>query len=170
MPIPTDTYWNIKRLNVVFALSSVALVGVMLWSVLQDYDKAWRNDQKAAVAWEAALVSEKLARALGPDEKMKLADVDRQLAAAEVRLQSEKDEIARTEAAVRDRHDRYITPLEIKHNDRKSNVAVAEARYEQARAAGDAAAANDWAAKLTARDGDYSRAALQQEDEQLWKW
>src|SRR3954470_23984692 len=93
MPIPTDTYWNIKRLNVVFALSSIALVGVMLWSVLQDYDKAWRNDQKAAVAWDAALVSEKLARALGPDEKMKLADVERELAEAEARLKAREGDV-----------------------------------------------------------------------------
>ncbi len=48
MPIPTDTYWNIRKLNVVFAVSSVALLGTMVWSVIQDYDKFWREPQKSA--------------------------------------------------------------------------------------------------------------------------
>ena len=26
MPIPTDTFWNIRRLNVIFALSALSLV------------------------------------------------------------------------------------------------------------------------------------------------
>ena len=26
MPIPTDTYWNIKRLNILFAVSAVVMM------------------------------------------------------------------------------------------------------------------------------------------------
>ena len=31
MPIPTDTFWNIKRLNWVFAVSAVILFAVTAW-------------------------------------------------------------------------------------------------------------------------------------------
>jgi hypothetical protein len=60
MPVPTDTYWNISRLNKIFALSAVILLGVMGWATIQDFDKQWRTPQKSGKAWEAALVSEKL--------------------------------------------------------------------------------------------------------------
>ncbi len=54
MPVPTDTYWNIKRLNKVFALTAVLLVGVTFWAVFQDYDKDWRIPQQHGKVWEAA--------------------------------------------------------------------------------------------------------------------
>ena len=46
MPIPTDTFWNIKKLNRVFAVSSILLLLVTAWSVIQDYDKTWRTPQQ----------------------------------------------------------------------------------------------------------------------------
>ena len=46
MPIPTDTYRNIKWLNWVFAGSAVLLMAVTGWSVVQDYDKDWRVPQQ----------------------------------------------------------------------------------------------------------------------------
>jgi len=51
MPIPTDTFWNIKKLNRAFALSSILLVLVTLWSVMQDYDKTWRKPQQHGRVW-----------------------------------------------------------------------------------------------------------------------
>jgi mono/diheme cytochrome c family protein/plastocyanin/cytochrome c551/c552 len=73
MPVPTDTLWNIKRLNIVFAVTSIILVLTMLWSVLQDYDKSWRTPQKSGETWDAALTREKLRRTLPPEEARKLA-------------------------------------------------------------------------------------------------
>ena len=37
MPIPTDTFWNIRKLNWAFAISSIAMLGTFAWSILQDY-------------------------------------------------------------------------------------------------------------------------------------
>ena len=75
MPIPTDTFWNIKKLNRVFAVSSILLVLVTLWSVMQDYDKTWRRPQQHGRVWDAALTGEKINRAMSPTEKEKLDDM-----------------------------------------------------------------------------------------------
>src|SRR5437762_10106739 len=75
MPIPTDTFWNIKKLNRVFAVSSVALVLVTLWSVMQDYDKTWRQPQQHGRVWDAAMTTEKIQRAMSPTEKEKYDDL-----------------------------------------------------------------------------------------------
>ncbi len=75
MPIPTDTFWNIKKLNRVFALSSIALVAVTLWSVMQDYDKTWRKPQQQGRVWDAAITNEKINRSMSPTEKEKLDDL-----------------------------------------------------------------------------------------------
>ena len=54
MPIPTDTYWNIKRLNWVFAVSAIVLFAVTGWSIFQDHEKSWRFNQQQGRVWEAA--------------------------------------------------------------------------------------------------------------------
>src|SRR5258706_3041165 len=75
MPIPTDTFWNIKKLNRVFAVSSILLVLVTLWSVMQDYDKTWRQPQQHGAVWDARMTGEKINRAMSPMEKEKLDDL-----------------------------------------------------------------------------------------------
>src|ERR1700733_15386766 len=86
MPIPTDTYWNIKRLNVVFALSSVALLAVTTWAILQDHDKSWRISQENARVWDAAMVDEKIHRALTPDEQKQLDQLQHDIDAKQAEL------------------------------------------------------------------------------------
>ena len=56
MPIPTDTFWNIKRLNFIFAVSAVVMMGTFFWAVMQDYGKTWREPQRKGRVWEAALI------------------------------------------------------------------------------------------------------------------
>jgi len=51
---------NIRRLNLVFALSSVAMVAVCFWAVKQDYDKSWRPFQQSGRVWDAALTEERV--------------------------------------------------------------------------------------------------------------
>ncbi len=45
MPITTDNFYNIKRLNVIFAVSSLLLLGSMLWMSWHDYHRPWRDTQ-----------------------------------------------------------------------------------------------------------------------------
>lgn len=78
MPIPTDTFWNIKLLNRVFAASAIVLMGVTGWSILQDYNKTWRQPQDQGRVWEAALVDQKIEQKKGSlNEQAKLADLTR---------------------------------------------------------------------------------------------
>ena len=61
MPVSTETYWNIKRLNVVFAFSAAALLAVTLVSVIQDYNRQWRQEQRSGRVWDAALADDRTA-------------------------------------------------------------------------------------------------------------
>src|SRR5215212_6592976 len=86
MPVPTDTLWNIKKLNKVFAVSSVLLMAVTVWTVIQDYNQDWRTPQRQGRVWEAALVDEKIQREMTPETKAKIAAVDQQIAEREKQI------------------------------------------------------------------------------------
>src|SRR3954469_24150882 len=88
MPIPTDTFGNIKNLNRAFALSPVTLVLITLWSVMQDYDKTWRRPQQHGRVWDAALTSEKINRSMSPTEKEKLDDMRKLVSDFDAQLKS----------------------------------------------------------------------------------
>ena len=60
MPVPTDTLWNMKKLNRWFAVSAVLLVVTFVWSIIQDYDKGWRRIQIDAKQWDSAIVRSKM--------------------------------------------------------------------------------------------------------------
>ena len=60
MPIPTDTFWNIKRLNIWFAISGVLMMAVTGAAIMQDYNQGWREPQRSGKVWDAAFVNEKL--------------------------------------------------------------------------------------------------------------
>ena len=83
MPIPTDTYRNIKVLNWLFAGSALLLLGIMGLSVIQDYHKSWRQPQISDRVWEAALVDDKLQRANTPEKQQQLDRIKEQLAEKE---------------------------------------------------------------------------------------
>src|SRR2546423_11934583 len=67
MPVPTDTFWNMKRLNLWFAASSILLVAVTGWTIVQDYGAWWRVPQKESRVWEAALVEDRIDRLQSPE-------------------------------------------------------------------------------------------------------
>ncbi len=46
MPSPDDTYYNIKRLHVVFAVSSLALLAVTVWMLAADHWRQWKVYQR----------------------------------------------------------------------------------------------------------------------------
>ncbi len=45
MPVPTDTLYNLDRLNRWFAVSSLGLFASILWIIWVDYDRPWRGFQ-----------------------------------------------------------------------------------------------------------------------------
>ena len=46
MPSPDESYYNIKRLHVVFAISSVALLAVTVWMLAADHWREWKVHQR----------------------------------------------------------------------------------------------------------------------------
>src|SRR5437667_56550 len=80
MPIPTDTYWNIKKLNVVFAASAVLLVLVTLWAIFQDFNQGWREPQRHGKIWQAAFVDDKIQRDTTPELQAEIARLQQQQA------------------------------------------------------------------------------------------
>src|SRR5438105_2348933 len=79
MPVPTDTLWNIRRLNWIFAISSILLVAMIGWTIVQDYGARWRERQEAGRVWEAALVDEKIQGELTPQTRAKIGELQKQI-------------------------------------------------------------------------------------------
>ena len=45
MPVPTQTLWNIRRLNIVFAITSVLGMASFIWMLGDDNYRPWREHQ-----------------------------------------------------------------------------------------------------------------------------
>ncbi|HMB95960.1 MAG TPA: hypothetical protein VKK61_07980, partial [Tepidisphaeraceae bacterium] len=138
MPIPTDTYWNIKRLNLVFALSSIALLAVTAWAIFQDHDREWRIPQRNARVWEAAMVDDKLKRVLTPDEQKQLDQLQQQINAKQSELENH-DKTFQDLTAQRKKLQSDQSTLQFKLNNLKANVQVMQSNLQDAIAAQDQA-------------------------------
>src|SRR5687767_7021618 len=136
MPIPTDTYWNIKRLNWVFAISGVLLVAVTGWSIVQDYNKDWRAPQRNARVWEAALTTEKIDRESTPEKKERLEALNQQIAQQEKTITESDEQYRKLTAQIRDLESTK-SDLEFRLNSVKAEVTVMETQLQDAIAAAD---------------------------------
>ena len=137
MPIPTDTFWNIRRLNWVFAVSAVVLFAVTAWSIFQDYGHLWRQPQKQGRVWEAAMTTQKIDRDLTPDKKGQVERLQQQIAELEQKLVSGNNDYNQVEAQIK-RLESDREPIEFEVNTLKSDVGVFEAQLQDAVTAGDA--------------------------------
>lgn len=137
MPIPTDTFWNIKRLNWIFAVSAVVLFAATAWSILQDWGRAWRVPQRNARVWDAALVTEKINTALGADQKDRVKQLEQQLAEVTPKIES-ADKAYQQRVAQKQQLESDAATIEFNLNTTKSNVAVLESNLQDAKTAGDA--------------------------------
>src|SRR5256885_1652831 len=45
MPVPTQTFWNIRKLNIVFAISSVLGMASFVWMMADDNYRPWHDHQ-----------------------------------------------------------------------------------------------------------------------------
>lgn len=132
MPIPTDTYRNIKVLNWLFAASAVLLVAVMGLSVAQDYFKSWRKPQINDRVWEAALVDDKLRRADTPEKRQQLKQLEESIDAKQKEIDANGAKIGDLKGRIgKLRSD--ISTLEFSLNNRKAELMVAESHLEEAR-------------------------------------
>jgi mono/diheme cytochrome c family protein len=85
MPVPTETLWNTKRLNKVFAACSVLTLITMLWMLWHDYNRPWRHVQKNYFNLRSAMSHFDAVAYESPKEQEKR----KQLAAAVEKAESE---------------------------------------------------------------------------------
>src|SRR2546423_7641043 len=140
MPIPTDTFGNIRRLNVAFALSAIARVAVSWWAVMQDYDKAWRPLQQQGRVWEAALTDERIHRLNTKDVQNRLAELNQRIDAKKKELE-QKDKEYQAAAATVKQDEAKVSNIQFEYNNRKATVGVMEANLQDANTRGDKEAA-----------------------------
>src|SRR5262249_48960093 len=125
MPVPTDTFWNMKRLNWVFAASSILLVAVTAWTVAQDYGGWWRQPQQNNRVWEAALAHDNLDRLDDQQLKDQKAKVEADIAAAEKQIGQHKGDIDKLNSQIH-QFDSERATMEFELNTQKANVNVDE--------------------------------------------
>ncbi len=135
MPIPTDTFWNISRLNKVFAASAVLLMAVMGLSVVQDYYQPWRQPQQSGKVWDAALVDEKLTQENNVEKKARVAQLDAQIKESQRQVDARQGEINQLKEQVK-KLDSDRSNEEFSFNNLKANVGVDESALQDALAAG----------------------------------
>ena len=67
MPVPTDTFRNIKILNLIFAVSAMLLLVATGWMVLADHHREWHHFQKDANLWQEAMTRDAMNQAITDD-------------------------------------------------------------------------------------------------------
>src|SRR5947207_3486895 len=131
MPVPTDTFWNMKRLNLVFAASSILLVAVTGWTIVQDYGAWWRVPQKESRVWEAALVEDKIDRLNTPQLKSEIDKIQAKIDEAAKDIARRQGEIDELNQRIRQLDSQRAT-VEFPLNVDKANVSVDEAHLQDA--------------------------------------
>jgi len=137
MPIPTDTFWNIRRLNIAFAVSAVVMTLMCFWAIFQDYGKDWRVPQQHARVWDAAMTRDKIDRELPEEKQERVKQLDAEIEKRKQQIeQGNKDYQALNSEIARLESDK--SNLEFRNNNLKAVVTVNEGKLQDAIAAGDA--------------------------------
>jgi cbb3-type cytochrome oxidase cytochrome c subunit len=135
-----DTLYKIPFLNLLFAISSIGLLLVIIWMVVDDYSRSWKGYQRRFQALEAAKTEAALKTAEESVSQDELKDLRGQLAteqaAVEARqgdLQSAQNRLAAvTTAAYKD---------DLTYRTLKSTYDARKFEFEEARHAGSSAPA-----------------------------
>ena len=90
MPVPTDTFRNMKTLNLLFALAAVVLLIGTVMLVLADYNRTWRQYQRAGNAWMVAMTTDAARDADNAQTRQELAQLSAQKADLQASLPHEQ--------------------------------------------------------------------------------
>src|SRR5437773_1164867 len=121
MPIPTDTLWNIRRLNIAFAISMVALVAVCGWAIKQDYEKTWRPFQQNGRVWDVALTDERIKHLDTDEVKKRVEELTKEIESKKQELEQKNEEYKKYVATVRDAESKSSN-IQFEYNNLKANV------------------------------------------------
>ncbi len=100
MPVPTDTFYNIRRLNLIFVVCAAALFGATLWLVVRDNEKEWRAYQRASVAWDTAMTRDAQLTLDSAEHRRRIEELERAMAQKQEALPLQ--EIAQLEAKMQE--------------------------------------------------------------------
>src|SRR4051812_42992100 len=131
-----DRHYNFGRMNMVFALSSLALLAVTLWMAFADYAQPWKRIQSEFRSLERQkLVKEEEAEKQRLNQN-DLVQLKQQVAQAQKDLDQHHRDIARLESEVTDWKSKvYSTDSAWK--GRKATADAAKFQYDNALQAGD---------------------------------
>jgi cbb3-type cytochrome oxidase cytochrome c subunit len=89
MPIPVETLRSQQKLNVIFAISSVATLASLLWMVMIDHQRDWHAYQEKFNVAQAAMAHLDYVRTQSDDFQNKMNELQGALAEAGEELESE---------------------------------------------------------------------------------
>src|SRR2546423_12471499 len=137
MPIPTDTFWNIRRLNIAFAVSAIVMLLMCVWAVVQDYGKDWRIPQQQGRVWDAAMTREKIDRELPEEKRERVRQLDAEIGKRKQQIEQGNKEYGQLTSEIA-RLESDKSNLEFRNNNQKAVVTVNEGKLQDAIAAGNA--------------------------------
>ena len=119
-----DRHYNFGRMNMVFALSSLALLAVTLWMVVADYAQPWKRMQAEFRSLEQKKL---LTQAQAERQKIsdtELAQLKKDVATAEAAVATHRAEIDKLEKEItRIKADRYVADSAWKGNKARADAA-----------------------------------------------
>ena len=97
MPVPVETLWSMKKLNVIFAATALLMLATMLWMMWHDHDRKWRHMQTDYFDLRSAMSHLTVLAFDSPEEQARFKQLEEAVARAEASLDSKEVEAARSE-------------------------------------------------------------------------
>jgi cbb3-type cytochrome oxidase cytochrome c subunit len=138
-PPPTrpDRHYNFRAMNVVFAVSSLALLAVTLWMVFDDYAKPWKRIQARFRGLERQKLAADEAAERGKLDQAAIAAAQKDVADQEERLAQRQGDVDSQEKALAD-WKAEVYRADSAWRETKSLLDTARYQYEEALQGGDA--------------------------------
>jgi len=152
-----DFVYNVDKMNIVFALSSVALAISVVWMVWADYDREWKQIQREAMRLDRHKTEIELAAASEAVDKDQLAAVEKEAADLESQIAARTTELETVESELElIRGQFYIADQNLKFE--KAEYDVIKYEFEEAKHANhadEAAAKAKTMAEMEARMAEF---------------
>jgi cytochrome c2 len=149
-------------LNVVFAVSSIALLLVLSLMIWADYDRDWKKYQIAFNRMEVNLTEKQIQEAIGKVGADRLKAVAAEMKQGNAEIAARRAEIARAQAEADKLHNRWYG-IDQEYRFTKANIDVARYDYDEAAHTGASNAARK-KAELDALEKHWADLRLQLED------
>ena len=104
MPVPTETLWNLKKANLWFALSGLALMGSTLWMLWDDYDRDWRTYQRDYFRLQAVMAEMDWLETQTPEARKEFEEANQRRREAQESVDRRQEEIAGIRAKLEPLH------------------------------------------------------------------